>query len=173
MTKDTLAIVFSISSLISAILSLIISYRSYIRDNIKLIFEAYYVYEDYEERKSDDYENICLIIRNIGRRTANIKKVGLYIGKNNYENNYNKIPKLLPGDYTSRDFVDILMKEPIEIKENEEIILDFRSYETVFASINNFLKTNGQKGIIAVLDSRGKTHYIPIVPSMKFVYSIK
>jgi hypothetical protein len=46
---------------------------------IVLEFEAYYSFEDYQGRKDGDYDNFCLVVRNIGRRVAIIKKVGLYV----------------------------------------------------------------------------------------------
>lgn len=171
MNKETLSIILSISSFVIAILSLYISYKSFARDDHKLIFEPYYIFEDYKGRESDDFENICLIIRNIGRRVAIIKKVALYIGNNNYDINYDKIPRLLPGDYTSKEFLEIVIKEPIVIYENEEFIVNFNSNEGVFLFIKDYLKKNGKKGLITVLDSRGKTNYVLIRPSMKIGYS--
>lgn len=172
MNKDILSITLSVSSLLIALLSLFISHKSFVRDSHKLIFEPYYIFEDYQGGEGGDYENICLIVRNIGRRVATIKRVGLYIGENNYNLSYNNIPKLLPGGYTSKYFLELLTIKPVEISENEEVILNFNSNEATFTYIKDYLRKHNQKGLIAVLDSRGKTHYIPIKPSMKFGYSI-
>ncbi len=172
MNKDILSITLSVLSLLIALVSLFISHRSFARDDHKLIFEPYYIFEDYQVREDGDYQNICLIVRNIGRRVAIIKRVELYIGENNYNLSYKNIPKLLPGDYTSKYFLELLKIKPIEINENEEVILDFNSDETTFALIKDYLRKHNQKGLIAVLDSRGKTHYIPIKPSMKFGYTL-
>lgn len=171
MNKNDISLTLSFLSFLLALVSLFISYRSFARDNHKLVFETYYTFEDYQGRKDGDFDNISLIVRNIGRRVAIIKQVGLYVGENIYNQNHNNLPKLLPG-YASKYFLELSITEPIKINENEEVTFQFIENMEIFELMKQYLNNHNQKGIIAVLDSRGETHYIPINPSMKIEYSL-